>query len=163
MKEQKNTGYHSAGIETLVEKYSSKLYTTSYLLCRNKEDAEDILQEVFIRYMKKQPVFNDAEHEKAWFIRTTINLTKDYLKSFWNRNTQKLDVDIPCAMKEDSLIFSHLYKLPQKYQIVILLYYQEGYTIKEISEILNKNSSTIGTQLSRGKELLRKELENDGF
>lgn len=153
---------HTNGkIEELVTKYSSKLYRTSYLLCRRKEDAEDIVQEVFIRYMKKQPVFKDKDHEKAWFLRTTINLTKDYLKSYWNRNTQGLDIEIPYVMEADNQVFSSLYRIPRKYQIVLLLHYQEGYSIKEIAEILNRNPSTIGTQLSRAKECLRKELENE--
>ena len=149
-------------IELLVEKYSDQLYRTAYFQCKNRHDAEDIVQEVFIKYMKKKPSFVDEDHERAWFLRTTINLSKDYFKSFWNRKTQAIFDNIPYYMEENNDLLNMIYELPYKYRVVIQLYYMEGYSLEEISEILHKNLSTVKTRVRRAKELLKKRREDHG-
>lgn len=156
---KKNSFQDNSDLESLVEKYSDQMFRTAYFLCKNNSDAEDIVQEVFIRYMQKKPKFKDENHEKAWLLRTTINLTKDYIKSFWNRKTQGLELDIPYIMEEEKELLDCISRLPNKYRIIIVLYYQEGYKIREIAQILKRKQSTIGSQLNKARELLKKEME----
>jgi len=133
----------------------------AYSYCGNRTDAEDVIQEVFIKYMKKLPVFNNDEHEKAWFLRVTINTAKDYVKSFWYRKTEAIDENIPYKHAEEIEIWEMVQKLPPKYRILIQLFYQEGYLIKEISELLRMRNSTVGTQLCRARALLKKLNEEE--
>ncbi|MHB8128898.1 MAG: RNA polymerase sigma factor [Mobilitalea sp.] len=145
----------------LIEKYAKMMLRCAYAYCGDRTDAEDIIQDVFIKYMKKLPVFNDEEHEKAWFLRVTINTSKDYVKSFWYRKTEAIDENIPYEYAEEKEIWEMVQKLPPKYRIIIQLFYQEGYLIKEISELLKIRKSTVGTQLGRAREMLKKLSEEE--
>ena len=111
------------------------------------------------RNFAKKPVFTDTEHEKAWFIRVTINLSKNYVQSFWHRNVDGIVDDIPYITKEEQEIWEIVHRLPEKYRIVIEVHYLDGYSIKEIAQILNKKQSTVGTWYERAKKELKKELE----
>jgi len=142
-----------------VDKYSTSVFRCAYTYCNNRQDAEDIMQEVFIKYLTKKPVFADEAHEKAWFLRVTINLSKNYVKSFWHRKTEGISDEIAYMPEESREIWELVQKLPEKYRIVIELHYWEGYTIREIAEILKKNASTVGTQLERAKNMLRDSME----
>lgn len=142
----------------LVNEYSSLLFRTAYFYCKNRTDAEEIVQEVYIKYIKKQPSFESKQHEKAWFLRVTINLSKDYIKSFWNRNTEPYTNELSSEMDNSWMIIDMIKKLPEKYRIVIQLYYIEGYSTREIATIINRTESTVRSRLSRGRELL-KEME----
>jgi RNA polymerase sigma-70 factor (ECF subfamily) len=143
-------------INNLIEKYANIMLRCAYSYCGNQADAEDVIQEVFIKYMRKSPIFKDDNHEKAWFLRVTINTAKDYANSFWYRRTEGINENIPSENKDEIDIWELVRKLPQKYRIVIQLFYQEGYSIKEISSILKLRASTVGTQLDRARELLKK-------
>ena len=147
--------------EKLVDKYSDSVYRVAYNYCGNHSDAQDIVQETFLRYIKKQPDLETEEHQRAWLLRVAINLSKDYLKSYWFKNTSELTEDIPIKQDDNKAIWDSVRKLPQKYRIVIELYYKEGYSIKEIADILKKKQATIGTWLSRGKKILEKTLKED--
>ena len=126
------------------------------LLCLKNNGEEKTL-----RYIKKQPDLETEEHQRAWLLRVAINLSKDYLKSYWFKNTSELTEDIPIKQDDNKAIWDSVRKLPQKYRIVIELYYKEGYSIKEIADILKKKQATIGTWLSRGKKILEKTLKED--
>jgi len=143
----------------LIEKHSDTLYRCAVSYCNNKQDAEDIVQEVFVKCMKKNPSFTDDSHEKAWLIRATINLCKDLQKTYWKRNVSELTEDIVDDSEDNKNLYYLISQLPLKYRIVIQLHYQEGYKIKEIAEILHKKESTVGNQLARGKALLKKMYE----
>lgn len=145
----------------LIEKYSDVLFRCANSYCNNKQDAEDIVQEVFLKCLKKNPSFASENHEKAWLIRVTINMAKDLQKTYWHRNVQELTDDIVDPSSEDRIICQLIQQLPAKYRIVIQLHYQEGYKIKEIAEILHKRESTIGNQLSRARNLLKKKYEEE--
>ena len=149
----------SRAFDDMVDKYSTSIFRCAYAYCNNWSDAKDIMQEVFYKYLSKRPTFKDADHEKAWFLRVTINLSKNYVKSFWNRKTEGLCEDIPCFGQEEKEIWGFVQKLPEKYRVVLELYYWEGYSIKEIADILKKNSSTVGTHLERAKKMLRTTIE----
>ena len=147
----------------LIDKYSDILFRCAFSYCKNKSDAEDIVQETFIKYLKKQPHFNTDLEEKSWLIRVTINLCKDLLKTYWHKNRQEL-TDIPIEFNDETYhIMALISKLPPKYRIVIHLYYQEGYKIKEISKMLKLNSSTVGNRLARARKLLMQFYEEENY
>lgn len=149
-------------VKDVIEKYSDMVYRIALTRSGTIENAEDIFQEVFIKFSEKKPSFNNEEHEKAWFIRVTINLSKNINKSAWNRKVITLDESITFDNKEESNVFSVVSELPQNYKTVIYLSYYEGYKVKEIAEIMNKREGTIKTWLYRAREILKQKLEG-GF
>lgn len=127
-------------------------------------DTEDIFQTVFLKYVLSSVAFENEEHEKAWFIRVTINACKDLLKSFFHRHVTSLDeiLERPVQMREDHReVLEAVLSLPQKYREVVYLHYYEGYTAPEISQILGKKVNTIYTLLTRSKQMLREKLGGD--
>lgn len=148
-----------------IEKYSFMVYRLAYSLVKNKSDAEDIHQEVFVRYITSKPIFENAEHEKAWFIRVTTNLCKNLWKTAWKRKVISLSeyeerIENGIGYKEDSII-DVVKLLPQKYRVVIHLFYYEEMSIEEISKVLDLNPSTVRTHLTRARRKLGKILEED--
>lgn len=148
--------------EMLINKYSSAVFRCAYSFVNNRSDAEDIMQEVFLKYLVKTPVFNDETHEKAWFLRVTINMSKSYLRSSWLKKREPMDDDVKdeICIEKDPELWAMVKQLPEKYRVVVELHFIEGYTIREISMILKKNQSTVGTWLERGKKQLRKAMED---
>ena len=149
-------------VRDVIEKYSDMVYRIALTRSGTIENAEDIFQEVFIKFSEKNLSFNNEEHEKAWFIRVTINLSKNINKSAWNRRVITLDESITFENKEETNVFSVVSELPQNYKTVIYLSYYEGYKVKEIAEIMNKREGTIKTWLYRAREILKQKLEG-GF
>jgi len=149
-------------VKDVIEKYSDMVYRIALTRSGTIENAEDIFQEVFIKFSEKNLSFNNEEHEKAWFIRVTINLSKNINKSAWNRRVITLDESITFENKEETNVFSIVSELPQNYKTVIYLSYYEGYKVKEIAEIMNKREGTIKTWLYRAREILKQKLEG-GF
>ena len=149
-------------IKQIIEKYADMVYRVALTRCGNVENAEDIFQEVFFKFSEKMPKFENYEHEKAWFIRVTINLTKNLKNENWNKKVISLDENIVFEEKNQSDVFSAVCTLPQNYKTVIYLSYYEGYKVKEISELMKINENTIKTWLSRGREMLKGKLEG-GF
>ena len=148
-------------VREVIEKYSDMVYRIALTRSGNIENTEDIFQEVFIKFSQKKPTFNNEEHEKAWFIKVTINLTKNVNKSAWNRKVISLDENIIFETKEEDNVFSIVSELPQNYKTVIYLSYYEGYKVKEIAKLMNKREGTIKTWLYRAREILKKKLEGD--
>ncbi len=149
-------------VKNMIEKYSGLVYKVAITRSGNIENAEDVFQEVFIKYSQKMPKFENEEHEKAWFIRVTINLTKNLHNQAWNRKTVPLEETIQFEEKEEENIFQIVSTLPQNYRTVVYLFYYEGYKIKEISKILKTREGTIKTWLSRARESLKEKIEG-GF
>lgn len=155
----------------MIEKYSDMVYKLSFSLTKNKYDADDIHQEVFIRYLCKHPVFSGEEHEKAWFLRVTINLSRNLWKSAWRQNIlEPFDIDITAGQadeftipdEEDSII-DLVKRLPYKYKIVIHLFYYEELSIEEIAKILKLKPSTVRTQLTRARKKLETMIKEDNY
>lgn len=149
-------------IDEIVEKYSNMIMQIAFQNVFNKTDAEDITQEVFIKIMRNISIFQNEEHMKAWIIRVTINLSKDYNKNFWNKNTIGLDEEIKCFGEEYKDIFEEISKLKPKYRNIIYLYYYQGYKINEIAEILLMNQNTVSSYLIRARRELKDILEDGG-
>ncbi len=131
---------------------------------KNREDTEDVFQNVFLKYLLYDGEFRDGEHEKAWFIRVTVNACKDHLKGLLRRRTVPLEV----LAEEEGLEPEHrevldaVLSLPAKYRDVIYLHYYEGYAAAEIAAILGARENTVYSLLSRGRDQLRKLLGGDG-
>lgn len=148
-------------MQRVVEEYSSSLLRAAYSLLKNREDSEDAVQETFLRYMEKAPVFTSQEHEKAWLLRVAVNISKNHLSSAWFRKRTDLKEDIPALEQEEQEVLESVLKLPAKYRTVIHLYYYEGYSLSEISQILRSPLSTVTTRLSRARKKLAILLKED--
>ncbi len=151
--------------EKYFKDYYSLVYRVAFTQMKGHADAEDVLQEVFVRLLKYQPQFENDEHEKAWFVRTTINICKDIIKSKWHSRTvsidkipdsDKLHFCLPYTGNDDTLW--EILSLPDKYKNCLYFFYYEGYSIKEISQILKIPENTVKTNLRRGRQLLKEKL-----
>ena len=128
---------------------------------KNNTDAEDVFQNVFLKYMLHDKPFNDEEHEKAWIIRVTVNACKDLLKSFFRARTVSIQelVELPEKISnEHREVLDAVLSLPEKYKDVIYLHYYEGYSAVDIGKILGKNVNTIYTLMARARKMLYVEL-----
>lgn len=127
----------------------------------DKHRADDVVQEVFYRFLKKDRKYESDEHLKAWLIKVTINCSKNvFLDSFF-KNTVELTEDVVFNDPEESDVYSAVLSLPSKYRTVIHLFYYEDMPVKEIAEILNTKESTVKSQLHRAREMLREKLKED--
>lgn len=152
-------------VSRVIEEYADTVKRVCFLYLKNYADTEDIFQRVFLKYALSSAVFKNSEHEKAWFIRVSINECKDLLKSFFRKNTVPLEEalqQIHTDNNENLEVMEAVLKLPEKYRNVIYLHYYEGYSAPQIGEILSKNVNTVYTLLTRARELLKKELGGDG-
>lgn len=149
-------------IEKMIEKHSDTVYRIALTRCGTIENAEDVFQDVFIKFSEKLPKFENEEHEKAWFIRVTINLTKNIKQSAWNKKVTTLDENLIFENPEESEVFSVVYQLPQNYKTVIYLSYYEGYKVKEIAKLMKTKEGTVKTWLYRARQMLKEKLEG-GF
>ena len=149
-------------VEKIIEEYADMVYRIALTRCQSVENAEDIFQEVFMKFSEKNIKFESKEHEKSWFIRVTINLTKNMKGSAWNRRVVSLDENIEFNTKEENEIYSIVCDLPQNYRTVIYLLYYEGYKVNEISKLMRKPEGTIKTWLFRAREMLKEKIEG-GF
>lgn len=149
-------------VESVMEKYSDMVYRLATVRCGNRYDTDDIFQEVFLRLVTKAPDFENDEHAKAWLIRVTINCTKKLIAATWLKRRVPLDENISFTPKEKGDVYYAVLSLPINYRTVIHLFYYEGYSSKEIADMLSKNESTVKTWLSRARALLKTKLEG-GF
>lgn len=148
-------------IEKLVSKYENRLYRTAIAIIGNKTEAEDIVQDVFIKVLEKQPAFQSSKHEIAWLIRVTVNLCKSRLRLSWWKKTGPLIDSYPAQTKEQKYLIETILSLPVKYKVVIHLFYYEGYTTKEIAEIIGQKDSTVRSRLARARQKLKSFLKEE--
>ncbi len=143
--------------------YGAMVYRLAYARLQSRHDADDIFQEVFLRYVRRAPTFASYEHGKAWFLRTTINCCKNFWMSAWHRRTTALTEEVQQTFvydnEEAQLLADALAKLPMKYRTVLHLYYYEGLTAEEIGQLQHSPAGTVRMQLTRGRKLLKTELE----
>lgn len=158
-------------VQYKIEFYSPMVYRLAYSMVKNREDADDIHQEVFMRYLKYKPCFENLEHEKAWFIRVTVNQCKNWWKTAWKRRVVSLHeyeeesgdlADFESAEeKMESGIIETVKKLPQKYRIVIHLFYYEQLSVQEIADSLGMKAVTVRTWLTRARKKLSEMLKEE--
>ena len=151
-------------VNRAVEEYSDMIRRLCMIHLKNYADTEDIFQTVFLKYVLSSVVFENKEHEKAWFIRVTINACKDLLKSFFRSRITSLDEILEQAadmQEENKEVLEAVLSLPSKYRDVVHLHYYEGYTAPGIGRLLKKNVNTVYTLMTRSRHLLREKLGGD--
>ena len=146
-----------------IELYADTVRRLCMIHLKNHADTEDIFQTVFLTYLLSTKEFESPEHEKAWFIRVTVNACRDLLKSFFRSWTVSMEevLDQPSLPQEDHEVLEAVLSLPARYKDAVYLHYYEGYTAPEIAKILGKNANTIYTLLNRARQLLREKLGGD--
>ena len=144
---------------SLYEKYADMMFRVALANTGNKEDAEDAVQEVFAKYLEKFFGFNDEEHEKAWFIRATVNKCRDTLRKNKIRDHTPLEDVLELPQKEKGISLKEkLEMLPDKIRSAVVLHYLEGFSVEEVGEILKITPSAVKMRLKRGREALKELL-----
>ncbi|MBE6008079.1 MAG: sigma-70 family RNA polymerase sigma factor [Lachnospiraceae bacterium] len=145
-------------IEKAVHRYGDMLLRISTIMLGSVSDAEDVLQETIIRYIEKAPFFNDADHEKAWLIKVAVNKCKDIQRRRKRYSyTEMENIRDSFIQPENTGVFDSLMALPEKYRLVMLLFYVEGYSTQEIAPIIGRSASAVKMRLKKGRELLKEE------
>ena len=137
------------------------VYRLALAHVRTTHDAEDVFQEVFLRYIAKPRSFESEEHRKAWLLRATLNCCKSLQSSAWFRRRLPLDEELPAPAPEVSEVRDAVQALPARYRAAVHLFYYEGYSVAEIALLTDKNESTVKSQLHRARGLLRTRLKGD--
>nr|WP_300005227.1 sigma factor-like helix-turn-helix DNA-binding protein [Tissierella sp.] len=148
-------------ISEIINLYSDMVYKLALARTKNKYDADDVFQEVFIRYMKNKNKLISPDHTKAWLIRVTINCSNNIFSSSWFRKTVYFIDTLSFSTPENRGIYSSVMELPKKYRTVIHLFYYEDMSISDISTTLDIKEGTIKSQLHRGRILLKNILEGE--
>lgn len=146
------------------QKYADRIFAAAFSVCRNRADADDVVQDTFIRYCSVKKEFSGEEHLKAWLLKVAINRAKDIRSSFWRRNQVAWEdymSDLEFEEPEDGHLFEAVMQLPQKYRTAIHLFYYEDYSVAEIAQILHSREGTVKSQLNRGRALLRTMLKEE--
>ena len=153
---------NSESVEFVVNTYGDFLYRICYILLKNESDAEDAVEETFIKYIQKKPKFNDRDHIKAWLITVAKNKCKDMLK--YRQRHLHSDLDEVRDVEERSAdvdILDVLMTLPEKFRLVLVLYYVEGYKTEEIARIIKKTPSAVKMRLQKGRVLLKEKYKEE--
>lgn len=147
--------------ESLFRAYGDMVYRLALVRTRSVQDAEDVLQEVFLRCLKRRPYFETEEHQKAWFLTVTINCSKSLLGSAFRRHTVSEEAAAGMGTEDsyrDDTVLRAVLSLPEKYRTAVHLFYYESYSVREIAALLHQNESTVKTWLHRARAELRESL-----
>mgnify|MGYP002510774826 FL=1 len=151
-------------LHELAAMYQDNLFAVAFNICQNTRDAEDVIQDTFVQYYTTKKEFDSEEHIRAWLIRVAVNKAKNVTRTFWRRNkvsiedfTEMLAFETP----KSETLFETVMQLPEKYRIVIHLYYYEDYSVGEIAKILKLSESNVKTRLMRGRAKLREVLKEE--
>lgn len=170
-------------LQLKMEEYGDMLFKLSYIRLQNVQDAEDVVQEVFYQYLKHPQEFESPEHEKAWLLKVAVNACRKVRRSAWRRHQADFDMDMEwpeaadgeadavgqphnpeeaaVLQEERRRLLKAVLLLPAKYRDVIHLFYYEELSVKEIARVTGRGESTVTSQLTRGRELLRKSLKGE--
>ncbi len=152
---------HELTVAQVFLQYRHTVYRLAMARLGNTSAAEDIVQEVFLRYVRKAPVFHDEEHRKAWLLRVTVNCCRSAKTTAWVRHTVPLEDTLTVEADEPNGVFDAVQTLPPVQRIAVHLYYYEGYAIKEIAALTHAREATVKTRLHRARETLRHLLDTD--
>lgn len=153
-------------IEAIVQTYGDIVYRLCYVMLGNEADAEDAVQETLMTFLKKAPAFENAGHEKAWLITTAKNKCRDVLR-FRKRHPLTdpetlSETEAPSSSEPPgSGILEALMSLPEKFRLVLTLYYVEEYRIGEIARMIGKTPSAVKMRLSKGRKLLEEKYREE--
>ena len=151
--------------EEIVNRYSAMIYRLAYARLGSKYDAEDITQEVLLKYIRADKTFKDEEHRKAWLLKVTVNAVKSFVSSAYNRHREEIEKaeNVTYEMEEPTGVADAVAKLPEKYRMVIHLFYFEELSVKQIAKISGNTEGTVKSQLTRGRDKLRQILEEGQY
>lgn len=146
----------------IVDEYADVVYRVAFCYCKSRYDAEDVLQNTFLKLLKADTDFKDEEHVRKWLIRVAVNECKNLFSSFWRRNVGSLETleEEPAFDKqEENDLYEAVIRLPKKYKMVVHLFYYEGYATSEIAKLLHMKEATVRTQLVRARKCLKNQLK----
>lgn len=147
-------------LEQVIRTYADMVYRLALAQTRSPSDADDIFQDVFLRYAEKAPEFQSEEHRKAWLLRVTINRCRTHYRSNWLRRLVPLEGSTAAVpAPEVSPLDEALSRLPVKYRTVVHLFYYENYSTEQIAEVTGQAASTVRSQLTRARNLLHDMLK----
>lgn len=150
--------------EEVVERYSNLVYRLAFSQMRGTNEAEDVYQEVFFRYFRKNPEFRSEEHRKAWLLRVTLNCCKKQWAAPWRKRNVPLDEakNLPVfSDPEETGLRESLLRLPSSYRAVLHLFYYEDMTVEETARALGRKPSTVRAQLTRARRMLKDYFEEE--
>ena len=149
----------------LARKYMDTVFRVAMNYLKNKTDADDVTQNVLLKFYKSDVDFESEEHVKHWLIRVTLNECKNFLRFPWQKYASLEDYMETLQMPEPEHreMLNAVMALPTKYRMILYLYYYEGYSVGEMSKMLDRKESTIQTQLATARKKLKIELEKEGF
>lgn len=147
--------------EAFVKRHENKIYRTALAVMGSVFDAEDVVQETFLRAYTKSPEFESEHHARAWLIRVTVNLCNSALRNPWRGRTQTLLDVYPAREGEQQVLLEHVLALPPKYRAVLHLFYYEGYSVHEISTMTGQREGTVRSILTRGRDKLKTLIKED--
>lgn len=146
--------------EEIMDRYGDTLLRYAYSYLHNMSDAEEILQDTLIQFMKSAPTFTSEQHRKAWLLRVAGNISKNRISYNTIRQTDELKDELVQEEREDlTFVWDAVKQLPVKYREAIHLFYYEGYSTAQIAQILQKNEATVRSLLARGRKQLKKVLK----
>ena len=144
----------------LLDQYGNHILRLAYTYLHNMSDAEDVLQDTLLQFLKKAPSFDSPEHEKAWLLRVAANLSKNRIAYNAVRRTDELNEELAAEEREDlSFVWEAVKALPEKQRETVHLFYYEGYTTAEIGKMLGRREATVRSDLRRGRDRLRDVLK----
>lgn len=143
-------------MEKVIETYSDMLFRLCLVMLGNYSDAEDAVQETFIKYIRKSHDFDSHEKERSWLFTVAANTCRDMLRYRKRHPADNIDsVDLSVYMTSDSGILDALMTLPDKFKEVLVLYYVEDCNVKDIANIIGKSESAVKMRLQKGRRLLK--------
>lgn len=142
----------------VVDTYANMVYRLAFAQVGNVSDAEDVFQEVFLRYIRRSRTFESEEHRKAWLIRVTVNCAKDHFRLMAKQKNLPL-TDIPFEQPEESLLHEAMQTLPPAYRAVIHLFYYEDFPVERIAKTLHVSPAAVRMRLHRARAMLEKTLK----
>ena len=148
--------------EAVIRRYSDMVYRLAFARTGNRSDAEDLYQEVFLRYLTKAPPFTSEEHRKAWLLRVAVNCANRFHTAPWRKRTEPLSEALSVPAPEGEDLWEELRRLPERDRTVLHLYYYEDMTTEEIAQMLDRNPATVRSQLLRARAKLKKLLVEEG-
>ena len=152
--------------EAVIRRYSDMVYRLAFARTGNRSDAEDLYQEVFLRYLTRAPAFTSEEHRKAWLLRVAANCAQDLFRAPWRKRERPIEeaehLHVADHIPEPGGVLEAVLSLPESYRLPVHLFYYEGLSIREIAGVLGKREGAVRTSLTRARALLRDKLKEEG-
>lgn len=163
-----STENREPSVEKLIEQYTDMIYRIAFSRTQNVHDAQDITQDVFLKYLKytgSGNSFREEEHRKAWLLKVAVNTGNTFVKTAWARHRASLTEvgEMAQFMEEKSEVYYAVMELPEKYRVIIHLFYFEELSVKEIGQILNLSETAVKTRLHRSREMLKEKLKEADY